>query len=110
MKKREKISLGMSVFDVVTTMSEGNPGALTVMMRLMEKRGHMDGIFDILSLDDMNMRGSQIWVAYKDYCGQDIEKFIVCIKERDQAMVDAVNACEGTGTTERAVTHSGSWR
>ena len=43
----------------------------------------MDGIFDILSLDDMNMRGSQIWVAYKDHCGQDIEKFIACIKERE---------------------------
>lgn len=63
------------------------------------------GVF--LNLDDMNMRGSQIAVAYSDYAGRDVQKFIAAVNERDSLMVAAVNEkCAYTG--EIAVTGGAS--
>ena len=45
----------------------------------------------ILGLDDMNIRGSQIWIGYKDYCKEDIMKFIQAIKDRDPEMINKIN-------------------
>jgi len=109
MSTRKKIKYTDTMQDLLVVMSEGNPGGLDVLMQLM-KENQMDAIGHILSLDDMNIRGCQIWIAYKDFCGCDLEKFIGHIKSRDQAMVDAVNnECELGGFNERAVTHRASF-
>jgi len=69
----------------------------------------------LLSLDDMNMRGSQIWVGYKGHCGEDIEKFVQCINDRDSNMVEVVNKecyhpeIEYDGYDEKAVTNGASF-
>lgn len=85
---REKIDLNDTTMDVILKMAEGNPGGASVLADLL-KTGDL---FLILSLDDMNIRGSQIWVAYKDHCNEDINALIECIKSRDEQMVDTVNA------------------
>lgn len=104
--KREKLTLETSVMEALITMSEGNPGAASVLAKLMQKYNEM-GFMAALHLDDMNMRGSQIWVGYKDYCGQDLEKFFAALTSRDPAMVAKVNEkCGYTG--ELAVTHGSS--
>ena len=71
-------------------MSEGSPGALTVLMKLLEigPRGFMD----VLNFDDMGIRGAGIWVAYKDHCGSDIEKLRTALRDRSPELVAAVNA------------------
>lgn len=88
---REAINFSDSTQDVLVKMSEGNPGALTVLMELL-KRDDPGALMVLLSLDDMNMRGSQIWVGYKDHSGSDIERFARCITDRDADMVATVNA------------------
>jgi hypothetical protein len=45
------------------------------------------------------MRGPQVWVGYKDHCGQDIDKFIAAVKNRDPDMVKTVNSHCGTRAT-----------
>lgn len=87
---RQKIELTMDTMDTIRIMSEGNPGAISVIMKLMENDPDK-GIFKILDLDDMNIRGSQIWVGYKDHCGQDLEKFKQAIHDRDPEMVRTIN-------------------
>lgn len=84
---REKIKLSDTEQTLIAKMSEGNPGASIVLFKLIENNEP----FLILDLDDMNIRGSQIWVAYKDYCKEDIVKFKQCITERDEKMVDFLN-------------------
>jgi hypothetical protein len=85
----------------VTTMCEGNPGALTVIIELMKKE---DGVLLLCHLDDMNIRGSQIWIGFKYYCGQDLTRFIECIKTRDPGMIDKINEMnEGQGDQWKAV-------
>ena len=87
---REELDLNNSVLDILMTMSEGNPGAANVLMELMNN--YSAGFMLILNLDDMNIRGPQIWVAYKDHCNCDIDMFCERIKKRDSTIVDAVNA------------------
>jgi hypothetical protein len=57
----------------------------------------------------MGMRGSQIWVAYKDHCKCDIAKFRQALIDRDPAMVATVNASQGHAPgTPRAATGGAS--
>lgn len=89
MGKRKKVSLNMTVVDIAVLMSEGNPGALRVIGEILES--DPQGPFILLDLDDMNIRGSQVWVGYKDYCGQNINKFKDAAKARDPKMVAVIN-------------------
>jgi len=85
---RKEISLTSNIIDLIFKMSEGNPGAITVLIEILAKK---DGILYILGLDDMNIRGWQIWMGYKDYCKCDIVKFIECIQNREDKMILAIN-------------------
>ena len=78
------------VVSLLVQMSEGNPGAAGVLADLI-KDDPEGGFMKVLHLDDMNIRGSQIWVGYKDHCGQDLEVFKKALVDRDQAMVDTIN-------------------
>jgi len=99
--ERKEVTLEMSVMDVMTVMCEGNPGALTVIIEMMK---NPDGLIYLLHLDDMNIRGSQIWIGFKYYCGQDLKRFIECIVARDQGMIDKINEMnEGQGDKWKAV-------
>jgi len=74
-----KIKLKDSLEDIMFKMSEGNPGALKVLTKILV----IDGLISILVLDDMGIYGSKIWVGYKDHCGMDINKYIELIKKRE---------------------------
>lgn len=108
-KRRERIEAHDSVHDILIKLSEGNPGALTALIEVVKDDPVM-GFMDLLHLDDMGMRGPQIWVAYKDHCKQDRTAFVKAIRERDQAMVNTVNASRGVGDVPPAVTHGASFR
>lgn len=89
MSNREPIKLTDTIKDMIWKMSEGNPGAIRVICEILASE---EGIpFLIFGLDDMNIRGWQIWVGYKDYCKCDIELFKKKIRERSQEMVDIIN-------------------
>lgn len=68
----EKITSDMSMMDMMMVMSEGNPGALTVLMQMMQDPR---SIMDILLLDSLDIRGSKIWMLYSDSCGKNVGKF-----------------------------------
>lgn len=107
---REEIGFNKSTMDCLVAMAEGNPGAITVLSEILQKDPH--GLITVLHLDDMNIRGPQIWVGYKDFCGQDIHKFIECVKNRDGEMIDAINneMRMDKNWNEWAVTSGGSAR
>lgn len=90
MSERKEISISGSLMETIVLLSEGNPGAVTVLAQIIKEKGQ-EGLFVILDLDDMNIRGSQIWIAYSDYCDQDIDKLIQACESRDEQMVELVN-------------------
>lgn len=90
MSKRKEITPEMNTHAVVALLSKGNPGAVRVCMDILTSGP--EGIITLLSMDDMNMRGSVIWLGYKDICKQDLNVFMEKITNRDPVMVDAINA------------------
>lgn len=100
-----------NLIDVVVRMAEGNPGATTVMAGILKHAPDL-GIVYLLHLDDMNIRGSAIWVAFKDHCDSDVAKLVECLTTRDPDMVATVNDAIDRGLcgvdVPRAVTHGGS--
>lgn len=106
--QREKLR-PTSVTNLIMDLAEGNPGAITAMMQLMEACGGdpMEAFMPLLGLDDMNMRGSQIWAGFKYHCKGDAKAFLQCIKDRDPAMIETVNK-EVPGS-EVAVTSGASY-
>lgn len=89
MTSREEIDIDGSVLDMLLLMSEGNPGAATVLSRIMNKCDA--GAMSIFDLDDMNIRGAQIWVAFKYVCNEDLNMLCEKLKKRDPSMVEAIN-------------------
>lgn len=107
--EREELRLNENLMDWLQKMAEGNPGALTVLLTALKEKGTQEMGELILFLDDMNIRGTQIWIGYKDYCDCDIDKFVGCIKEKDQAMIDKINEVGREGNHSwKAVPHSAS--
>ena len=105
---REKININDNMMQVMLKMSEGNPGAITGMASLI-KDDPMSGFMLLLGLDDMNIRGSQIWQIYKYYCEEDIEKFKEVIRNRDADMVQYLNEQNAAEGQEKAVTSGASF-
>ena len=68
----EKLGLDMSILDIAVTMSEGNPGALMVVMEMLEDPSLT---LDLLLCDSYGIRGSQLYMLHNDCCGRDNDKF-----------------------------------
>lgn len=111
---RESLSFYDTVMDILVQMAEGNPGACTVLAEMI-KRDPVVGVMAVIHMDDMNIRGAQIWVAYKNfYCGgkgptfepSQVDAFIAKVIDRDSEMVRVVN--EQSGLLEKAVTEGAS--
>ena len=69
---KEKLTANMSTMDMVMTMCEGNPGALNVLMQMMnDPRSFMD----ILLCDSLDIRGSKLYMLHNDCCGGNNDKF-----------------------------------
>lgn len=105
---REKINLNDNLLQVIIKMSEGNPGAITALTTFI-KDNPEDSFMLILGLDDMNIRGSQIWQIYKYYCEEDIEKFRKVIKDRDADMIQYLNEQSAVEGNEKAVSGGASF-
>lgn len=83
----------MRPLDMVMAMSEGNPGAVRVMMELYESEPTIDpdscwkGLGGWFGLDSLDIYGSKIWMLYKDVCGQDIEKVHAVLRGHQLGLV-----------------------
>lgn len=87
---RKPIDLDGSTVEALVLLSEGNPGAVTVLGQIAQKYPK-ELLLLLFDLDDMNIRGSQIWVGYKDHCGENIDRFVQCIRDRDPDMIEKIN-------------------
>lgn len=87
---RRQIDLKMTANDFVFTMTEGDIGAGNVIVEIL-KLGPQEAQELLLALDDMNIRGAQIWAAYCSYAGRDLQRLVNAIDQRDPLLVEAVN-------------------
>jgi hypothetical protein len=81
----ERIKLTDSTMDVVVKMSEGNPGAMNVIMQLLQPNAIdpdnlMGGLGAILTLDSIGIYGSAIYVLNSDLCGGNLAKMLAVLR------------------------------
>jgi hypothetical protein len=82
----ERIKFYDTMESVLLKMSEGNPGAITVLTRLLKESEDIDpqdmlgGLGKILYLDTLQIYGSRIWVLYKDVCGENLSKMVAVLR------------------------------
>lgn len=72
----QRIGLTDSVMNVVVKLAEGNPGAVTVLMRVLEK----NDIPAIIAMDGFGIYGSRIWMLYKDVCKENLESALAVLR------------------------------
>lgn len=61
--------------EALKKISGGNPGALRVLMECYQKNFFI-GQLVVAELDIKQIYDSNIWLLYKDKCGEDLDKFI----------------------------------
>ncbi len=104
---RPKLDLNDTIQDTIIKMSEGLPGAIVGLASLL--KADKTGWLLLLGLDDMNIRGSQIWEAYKYLYNEDGKRFAEAVRKRDIKMVDFINEELASVGGEMAVTGGASF-
>lgn len=80
---KERIGLQDTTLDIFHKLSEGNPGALTVLTLAYTNAAEIDpqamfgGLGALLGFDSLGIYGPDIWVLYKDQCGCDIREVLM---------------------------------
>lgn len=81
-----RIELNDKMIDIVSKMSDGNPGAITAMMEVITKgkdidpQGSMGGLGAILLLDTLGVYGTEIYVLWNDKCNRDTRELMMLIR------------------------------
>jgi len=89
----EKIKLTDSTMDVVVKMSEGNPGAMNVIMQMLKPNNIdpdnvMGGLGAILLMDTYGIYGMDIYILNNDICGRDLAKTLAVLRATQMGMFD----------------------
>ena len=93
--------------DLIRIMTEGVEDVKGVVARLYLNQGQ----FGVLDLDDMNIRGKQIWIGYRDVCEGNFEKFVDMVRNRNSDFVTRINhIAEEQQIPHVAVTSGGTLR
>ncbi len=84
--KRIPLTKSMDLVATINIMAEGHQPT----KKLLTICANVEPIL-LLHLDDMNLRGLQVWAAYYGHCDGIFERFRVSVVGRDLAMVGYVN-------------------
>lgn len=80
-----RIQLTDKFVDAFVKLAEGNPGAMTVMAEIA-KRPEIDPdamlgpLASILDMDTLELYGPNIWLLYKDVCGESVERTVAVLR------------------------------
>jgi hypothetical protein len=103
-KSKERITLDMSLQDVMHAMSGGNPGALIACMELMKQGPSVDpnalfgGLAQLMALDSLGIWESRIYMLWNDVCHRDTGATI--------AVLRAYQLGQLAGVTKQALNHA----
>lgn len=92
--RNERIKLTDSTVDVVVKMSEGNPGAMSVLMQLLQPNdidpdNSMGGLGVILSLDYYGIYGTDIYILNNYICDRDMVKMLAVLRATQLGLFDS---------------------
>ena len=90
----ERIKLTDSTMDVVVKMSEGNPGAMNVIMQMLtanniDPDNAMGGLGALLLMDTYGIYGTDIYILNNDICDRDLAKTLAVLRATQMGMFDS---------------------
>ena len=94
MAKEERLVYGMTLEAMVMAMTNGNPGAISVVVSLLRETETFDpdntmgGLGILTSLDTAGVYGHRIWGLFKDVCGEDIGKTVGIIRAKQLGIIN----------------------
>ena len=103
---KERITGTDTGISAMIKMSDGNPGALTVLTSIMQQAAAIDpddflgALGPILGLDTLGVYGSEIWMLYNDVCDQNITGVLTLLRANQLGMLsnaDLMKAIRGNG-------------
>ena len=89
-----KINLEDTAVSAIAKMADGNPGAMGALMEIFKEAGEIDpqafggGISPILSLDTLEIYGTDIYVLFNDQCGRDVRRMIMILRAWQLGLFD----------------------
>ena len=81
-----KLTLEDTTRSALMKLSEGNPGALTVMIQALKDAPEIDpdsvggGAMVLLQLDDLDITGPRIWMLFKDVCDENLSRMLGALR------------------------------
>ena len=103
-----KINGNDSIKDIIVKMCEGNPGAMQVLVAIMESGSTVDpddimgGVGKILLLDTFGIYGTDIYILNNDICDRDIAKTIAVIRATQMGIFDVDVLKDACGRQDRS--------
>jgi hypothetical protein len=85
----------------VREMCPGLPGAITLLMSLPREVGVLQSLQILRQMKEMNIVGSNVWVAFEFGSGSDLGKMIEAIRNNDEAFVEVINKSAQPGQQAR---------
>jgi hypothetical protein len=98
---RKSLTLESNLASMSSILADGNMAAFTLLLSMARDGDYMDTMLTFLGIDDLNLRGEQVYVAFK-HCNSDIPTFVEAVGKRDQALIDAVNKQVAVPSGEQA--------
>lgn len=104
-----RIQLEDTLIDIMSKMSDGNPGACTVLMRMFKDGPTIDpqafagGLSSILLMDTFRIYGPNIWMLYKDVCKEDIVSTIAVLRACQLGLVSQDTLLEAIAAYGRGI-------
>src|ERR1700729_2787466 len=72
-----RLSLNDGTRAITLKLCDALPGPMDVVLRTLASP---EGLVVVYGLDELGIYGSDIWVAYKDVCGQDLAKLAIAVR------------------------------
>ena len=90
-----KIKLDDTLMTILLKLTEGNPGAATVLVKIVKEADTIDPdaslghLAILLDLDTLEIYGSNIWILYKDICNSSIKHFIAVLRANQLGFISS---------------------
>lgn len=94
MESRNYRSSCTTPVELITKMSDGNPGAATVLMEMVSKGRFVDpqslhlGFGGVFTLDTLGIYGTDIYVLWSDICGKQLNKTLAVLRAHQLGLFD----------------------
>lgn len=107
-RKMGKIKLTDNAITASMKMADGNMGATQVIMSIIVEGSKIDpdnalgGMGVLLSLDDMEIYGSDIYVLHNDICERDLVKTVAVLRARQLGFISESTIKDASSRQDRS--------